>query len=183
MSQILRSAVQRLQSYSRELKELDLFVDKPWLQIDSAGAKVLFVFRSVDNQFLLIRNGEVETNKWEYLSYINSLIITWNGGQSLYRQGFVDADFTILKKDGVDEYVMLVDENAVLARTIEEATKTLLLRYENAANGAHAVDDDQLIPAEVWAKRTGTRFRHIVNAIQLGQINGIHRNGKWYVVK
>jgi hypothetical protein len=86
MRSYLKSILPRLQRYSARLDNLSIFTDQPWVKIDETGDRVLFVFRS-SNDLLISKNGDVQTCTWEYLEYMDSLLIKRGGQKSLYKQG------------------------------------------------------------------------------------------------
>jgi len=129
MRDYIRSLLPRLQAYSARLDNLSLFTDQPWVKIDDSGDRIVFVFRSSNNELLVSRNGDVQTCSWEYLDYMDSLVIHRDGQKSLYNQGFLDEQAMILVKDGNSEYLLLANENKVEERAPRELLERLDRKY------------------------------------------------------
>jgi hypothetical protein len=107
---------------------LSIFTDQPWVKLDETGDRVLFVFRS-SNDLLISKNGDVQTCTWEYLEYMDSLLIKRGGQKSLYKQGFLDEQVMIMVKDGQGDYLLLANENKVDERDPESILHRLDRRY------------------------------------------------------
>lgn len=132
MRTYIANVLPRLKEYSARLDNLALFTDQPWVQIDESGDRTVFVFRSEGNELLISRNGSVNTCSWEYLEYMDSLLIETNGKKTLYKQGFMDESVMILSKDGQADYLLLANENKVQERNAEKILKNLSQKYLTA---------------------------------------------------
>lgn len=140
MRAYIANVLPRLQKYSARLDNLALFTDHPWIQIDESGDRTVFVFRSEGNELLISKNGNVNTCSWEYLDYMNSLLVEANGKKTLYNQGFMDEAVMILSKDGQSDYLLLANENKVQERDAEKILANLSRKYltTNAERARHA---------------------------------------------
>ena len=125
----IANVLPRLKKYSARLDNLALFTDHPWIQIDDSGDRTVFVFRSEGNELLISKNGNVKTCSWEYIDYMNSLLVKLNGQKTLYNQGFMDESVMILSKDGQTDYILLANENKVEERDGEKIITTLTRKY------------------------------------------------------
>lgn len=125
----IANVLPRLKKYSARLDNLALFTDHPWIQSDDSGDRTVFVFRSEGNELLISKNGNVKTCSWEYLDYMNSLLVEVGGQKKLYNQGFIDEDVMILSKDGKNNYLLLANENKVGERDGEKIITTLTRKY------------------------------------------------------
>ena len=132
MRAYIANVLPRLKEYSVRLDNLVLFTDQPWIQIDESGDRTVYVFRSEGNELLISKNGNVNTCSWEYLAYMNSLMIQANGKKTLYNQGFMDETVMILSKDGQADYLLLANENKVQEYTAEKILTNLSQRYLTA---------------------------------------------------
>jgi hypothetical protein len=132
MRAYIANVLPRLKEYSARLDNLALFTDQPWVQIDETGDRTVFVFRSEGNELLISKNGNVNTCSWEYLEYMNSLLIEANGEKTLYNQGFMDEAVMILRKDGQADYLLLANENKVQERSPEKILAILSQKYLTA---------------------------------------------------
>lgn len=129
MKHYLESLLPRIKQYSQRLDNLALFEDQPWVQVDDSGERRVYVFRSANNELLISEKGEVRTCSWEYLEYLNSLLIKVGGSKRLYNQGFFDEAFMILKKDDAAEYMLLVNANRVADPSVEKSLERLQQKY------------------------------------------------------
>jgi hypothetical protein len=132
MRAYIANVLPRLKEYSARLDNLALFTDQPWIQIDGSGDRIVFVFRSEGNELLISKNGNVNTCSWEYLEYMNSLLVKANGKKILYNQGFMDETVMILSKDGQSDYLLLANENKVQERKAEKILASLTKKYLTA---------------------------------------------------
>lgn len=148
MRAYIASVLPRLKEYSARLDNLALFTDQPWIQIDESGDRTVFVFRSERNELLISQNGNVSTCSWEYLEYMNSLLIEANGEKTLYNQGFMDEAVMILSKDGQSDYLLLANENKVEERNGEKILSNLSQKYLTADSVSAREDEsvDQTPP-------------------------------------
>lgn len=129
MRSYIANVLPRLKKYSARLDNLALFTDHPWIQIDESGDRTVFVFRSEGNELLISKNGNVNTCSWEYLEYMNSLLVEANEKKTLYNQGFMDEAVMILSKDGESDYLLLANENKVQERSAEKILANLSHKY------------------------------------------------------
>jgi len=141
MRAYITNVLPRLKEYSARLDNLALFTDQPWIQIDESGDRTVFVFRSEGNELLISKNGNVNTCSWEYLEYMNSLLIEANGEKTLYNQGFMDESVMILSKDGQADYLLLANENKVQERKAVKILTNLSQKYLTA-DTTHAHEEE-----------------------------------------
>lgn len=132
MKTYLNTILPRLKQFSLSLDTQANFLDHTWLRIDEPEHRVIFVFRSQGNELLISRDGDVSTHTWDYLSHQNSLLVEVDGNKTLYRQGFIDQSVMILQKDGVEEYVFMINESKVSASSVELVLKRLTEKYLEA---------------------------------------------------
>ncbi|HLP49603.1 MAG TPA: hypothetical protein VK154_01900 [Chitinophagales bacterium] len=101
--------IDRIQSYSKEIKNTNSFIDKRWILIDNKdGPLNTYIFRK-NNELLISKHGIVDTSKWEYLGE-NTLLIERKNSKYLFKHGFIDEDVFLLKLDGLEEYWYLISE-------------------------------------------------------------------------
>lgn len=111
MQAYLTHLIPQLSQFSKGLDDFALFADHPWVQVGGEG-RTVFVFRK-GGELLVSRNGDVGTARWEHLPALRSIVVEKDGQKTLYNQGFLDDAILALKKDGVDEYLLLGNENEV----------------------------------------------------------------------
>lgn len=113
MKEFLRRILPRISEQSQRLDNLALLTDHPWVEVSEAGDRTLYIFRSKDNELLVSKDGEVTSCSWEYLEYANSLLIEVDGNRRLYQQGFIDPAVLVLRLDGQEEFLTLVNQNKI----------------------------------------------------------------------
>lgn len=80
-----------------------------WEVFNNEGMKQVFIFKK-DGNLLISTKGNVVCSSWEYLSINQSVLIKVDDKISMYCPTFVDDVVLVMKKDGTDEYVCMIDE-------------------------------------------------------------------------
>ena len=101
--------IPRIQRYSEQLDNITVLTNKHWVLLNEEPEKTVYIFREVNNQLLISKNGKIEKGNWEYLGN-NSLLIDQTNGSYLFKHGFIDDSILALKMDGCDEYALLINE-------------------------------------------------------------------------
>lgn len=100
---ILQEKIKELQSslknYSENLAKRNQLVDIPWTMVDGDLNLQRLIFRK-DNSLYIVKEGEINESKWEYLSGLDSLVIELEGKKILMNEIYSDTKALILKKDG-----------------------------------------------------------------------------------
>jgi hypothetical protein len=163
MKAYLENLIPRLQKFSEKLDNTAVFTEHPWVLIDEeTNTRQVLIFRNKDNELLVSQNGKVEKGKWEYLVHLKSLLIERNNEIFLFNQGFMDDSVMILKKDGLQEYQVLVNENKVKDFKIEKVLKDLEVRYIQKN-----IDVNETKKVFVDMKKETSRIKYDVNWLYL----------------
>lgn len=96
----------------RSYNALDVKTDlcrTSWEVFNNEGMKQVFIFKK-DGNLLISTKGNVVCSSWEYLSINQSVLIKVDDKISMYCPTFVDDVVLVMKKDGTDEYVCMIDE-------------------------------------------------------------------------
>jgi hypothetical protein len=88
-----------IRNYSKGLSNANMLVDIPWTMVDGDLNLQRLIFKR-DNSLYIIKEGEIQESKWEYLPAMNSLVIQLGDRRILMNEVFVDEKALILKKDG-----------------------------------------------------------------------------------
>lgn len=100
-----------LRNYSKGLANKNMLVDISWTMVDGDLNLQRLIFRK-DNSLYIVKEGEIQESKWEYLSAMNSLVIEVAGRKILMNEVFADGKALILKRDGVSmEFLSFANEN------------------------------------------------------------------------
>ena len=97
---LIKDLQSSLKSYSQGLAKQNLLVDIPWTMVDGDLNLQRLIFRK-DNSLYIVKEGEIQESRWEYLPAMNSLVIEVGGKKILMNEVFADGKALILKKDGV----------------------------------------------------------------------------------
>ncbi|TFV93178.1 hypothetical protein E4S40_13010 [Algoriphagus kandeliae] len=99
LQDLIKDLQSTLKSYSQGLAKQNLLVDIPWTMVDGDLNLQRLIFRK-DNSLYIVREGEIQESKWEYLPAMNSLVIEVGGKKILMNEIFADGKALLLKKDG-----------------------------------------------------------------------------------
>lgn len=164
MKTYLSDVIPALRRHSKKLDDVTVLKNVHWKLVDEEnGSRVVYIFRD-HNELLISKNGEVKKGRWEYLGN-DSLLIEIAEKAYLFKQGFYNEYLLGLKKDGIDEYAVLVDEEKVDKdiRSIEDlsyisgllettATKKKDDQYENNTDELNTSNDshDYIAAFIIW---------------------------------
>jgi hypothetical protein len=138
MKTYLSDIIPTIKSYSKKLDDVTILKNVHWKLIDEdSGDRIVYIFRD-ENELLISKNGEVDKGRWEYLGN-DSLLIEISDKAYLFKQGFYNDYVLGLKKDGVNEYAVMIDENKIEGeiRSLEDLSYiSRLLRDESSSKKA-----------------------------------------------
>lgn len=114
---MLQNLIQDLQStlknYSKGLENKNLLVEIPWTMVDGDLNLQRLIFKK-DYSLYIVKEGEIQESKWEYLPAMNSLVVEIGGKKILLNSVFSDGKALILKKDGVSlEFLSFANQNEI----------------------------------------------------------------------
>lgn len=90
-----------LKKYSQNLAKKNQLVDIPWTMVDGDLNLQRLIFKK-DNSLYIVKEGEINESKWEYLSELDSLVIVLGGKKIVMNEIYSDTKALILKKDGTN---------------------------------------------------------------------------------
>lgn len=112
MKTYLSDVIPAIRRQSKKLNDVTVLQNVHWRLVDEgSGSRVVYIFRD-QNELLISKNGEVEKGRWEYLGK-DSLLIEIASKAYLFKQGFYNDYVLGLKKDGINEYAVLINEEKV----------------------------------------------------------------------
>jgi hypothetical protein len=100
LQDLIKDLQSTLKNYSQGLAKQNLLVDIPWTMVDGDLNLQRLIFRK-DNSLYIVKEGEIQESKWEYLPAMNSLVIEIGGKKILMNEVFADGKALILKRDGM----------------------------------------------------------------------------------
>ncbi|WP_461099069.1 hypothetical protein [Telluribacter humicola] len=101
--------IPRIQLYSQQLDNMTLLADQQWVMLNKENnSRVVYIFRK-NGQLIISNNGKVDKANWEFLGN-NTLLVDQGKESYLYKHGFFDETVLVLKVDGMDDYVVFVNE-------------------------------------------------------------------------
>lgn len=98
---LIKDLQSTLRNFSKGLENKNLLVDIPWTMVDGDLNLQRLIFNR-DNSLYIVKDGDIQDSKWEFLPAINSLIIEVGGRKILMNEVFADGKALILKKDGAN---------------------------------------------------------------------------------
>lgn len=101
LQELLKNLQTSLITYNKGLAKQNMLVDIPWTLIDGDLNIQRLIFRK-DNSLYIVKEGEINESRWEYLSAMNSLVLELGGKKILLNEVFADGKALILKKDGTN---------------------------------------------------------------------------------
>ena len=129
--------------YSKDLSNLSLLTDQPWIITSTSGQRLVYVFRKKDKQLLIFQNGEVqkrhEAARWDYIESMNALLLHFDDSTKLFYRSFFDSSLLILKQDGEDFPQLFLNGNH-LTDTPDDLIDKVIQKYcqldQQQSNGA-----------------------------------------------
>ena len=107
----LKKIQSSLKSYNQGLAKQNMLVEIPWTMVDGDLNIQRLIFRK-DNSLYIVKEGEIQESKWEYLPAMNSLVLEIGGIKILLNEVFADGKALILKKDGASqEFLAFANQN------------------------------------------------------------------------
>jgi len=113
MKTYLQDTINRLSQFSEKLDNITLFIDKPWVLIDTESNYHKYIFKR-DGQLIMSLNGHVQLGKWEYLTSAKSILIDRIKDKILLNQSFFDSAVMILKFDGTNNDLFILANETII---------------------------------------------------------------------
>lgn len=111
LQELIKDLQSTLKNYSQGLAKQNLLVDIPWTMVDGDLNIQRLIFRK-DNSLYIVKEGEIQESKWEYLPAMNSLVIEIGGKKILMNEVFADGKALILKRDGITlDFLSFANQN------------------------------------------------------------------------
>lgn len=126
LQDLIKNFQTSLASYSQGLSKQKLLVDIPWTMVDGDLNLQRLIFKK-DKSLYIVKEGEIQESKWEYLPEMNSLVINLGNRRILMNEVFADGTALILKKDGMGmEFIAFANQNLLPSlNLVEYINKTL----------------------------------------------------------
>ncbi len=107
--------LQKLHPHSQGFSDQIYFLDKLWLVLpqahQTAQDAITYIFRSKEKVLIYAVNGAITKGKWEYLDYAHALVLEIGTESFMYNLGFLNSETFILKKQGIEDFLILVNES------------------------------------------------------------------------
>lgn len=125
MQLFIQDLVNKLPQLSEKLDNYALFIDKPWVLIDSNLVYQKYIFKK-NGELIISIDGNVQVGNWEYLTTAKSLIIDRITDKILLNQSFINKAIMILKIDGSkNQFVILANEILIPDLDIKKYLRSL----------------------------------------------------------
>jgi hypothetical protein len=156
LQELLKDLQSSLKSYNQGLAKQNMLVDIPWTMVDGDLNIQRLIFRK-DNSLYIVKEGEINESKWEYLAAMNSLVVEIGGKKILLNEVFADGKALILKKDGTSmNFLAFANQNELPGLNLIEYfngvnAKTERLKIENEINERSlVVKEENLSTLFIW---------------------------------
>jgi hypothetical protein len=114
----------RLPSINLQLDNPSSIEDMTWFSVSESrdNLKVVYIFRSKEDELLVARNGKVSDGKWDFIPNTNSVFIRFMEEKVLHNALLLKGHYLVLRQDG-SENVMLLVNQAYYQKILETAPK------------------------------------------------------------
>lgn len=109
MKGYISSIIDRIRLKNKKLDDVNVITNHQWVLLDDSSNKITYIFRN-NGELLISTNGIVRKAKWQYLND-DSLLIEDAGISLLLKHMFYDKKLFILQVDGINDYMILIDNN------------------------------------------------------------------------
>lgn len=135
MKTYLQDIINRLSEFSEKLDNTTLFIDKPWVLIDTESNYHKYIFKR-DGQLVMSLNGQVQLGKWEYLTGAKSILIDRIKDKVLLNQSFFDSAVMVLRIDGTtNDLFILANETIIPDLDVQKYLQSVTYRKFNVITG------------------------------------------------
>ena len=114
MYEFIRNILPRIQSFSKRLDQIEVFVDRSWILVDEINNKHEYNFLRENNQLIMSLNGKVKLGSWKLLPTGKLLIERGEGDALLLDNAFIDKAILILKKGNSDELPFILFDDKLI---------------------------------------------------------------------
>jgi hypothetical protein len=114
----------RLPSINLQLDNPSSIEDMTWFSVSESrdNLKVVYVFRSKEDELLVARNGKVSDGKWDFIPNTNSVFIRFMEEKVLHNALLLKGHYLVLRQDGSEKVMLLVNQ-AYYQKILETAPK------------------------------------------------------------
>ncbi|WP_297335902.1 hypothetical protein [Algoriphagus sp.] len=139
LQELIKDLQSTLKNYSQGLTKQNLLVDIPWTMVDGDLNLQRLIFRK-DNSLYIVREGEIQESKWEYLPAMNSLVIDLGGKKILMNEVFADGKALILKRDGLAiDFLSFANQNELPDLELGSYLKLIISKKSNSKEGEKSI--------------------------------------------
>ena len=106
------SLIGQLPPLNLKLDNPTLIADMTWFSVSESAEnlKVVYIFRSKNDELLVSRNGRVEDGSWDFIPNTNSVFVRFGSRKDLYNAVLLKGHYLILKQDGSSDFILLVNQ-------------------------------------------------------------------------
>ena len=107
MIDYLKNIIPRIQNASKQLDQIEVFVNKPWVMIEEGSTDHIEFLFYHDKRLLVTKGGIGEWGKWELTPTNDRLILTYSTKTIKLQKAFIDDAIMAIKLSGSDDPTML----------------------------------------------------------------------------
>lgn len=131
MKTFLSNLIPRLQKFSKNLDNTSSLTTAKWILLnEEAEKKVVYIFSDDENTLRISENGKIKKGKWLYLGD-NYIELEVDNELMLFKHALLDEQILALKRDGTEEYALLIKETSYdnYLNTVHKLNSFLEERY------------------------------------------------------
>lgn len=162
LQEVIKNLQSTLNNYNKGLANKNLLVEIPWTMVDGDLNLQRLIFKK-DYSLYIIKEGEIQESKWEYLPTMNSLVIEIGGKKILMNEVFADGKALILKKDGLSiDFLSFANQNELPDLNLVDYIQNLKILKESST--IEYEDQEDSNNDILWGVIVGTIFIFIIIA-------------------
>ncbi len=102
----------RLPAINLQLDNPNSIADMTWFSVSESrdNLKMVYVFRSKEDELLVARNGKVSAGKWDFIPNTNSVFIRFVEEKILHNALLLKGHYLVLRQDGSEKVMLLVNQ-------------------------------------------------------------------------
>jgi hypothetical protein len=135
MKHYLLNIITRISQFSEKIDNVSLFIDKPWVLIDTETNYHKYIFKS-NGELIMSLNGSVQVGKWEYIKGTRSILVDRIKDKLLLNQSFLDNAVLVLKIDGFNnDLFVLANETIIPDLNVKKYLQSITYQRLNIITG------------------------------------------------
>lgn len=159
MNYLFKNRLNKIKKIGQKILSSNILSDTSWLLLDDSSDKIIYIFKSTQNEFLFSINGNIEKGRWEFIIDNDNLIIDFKGKSELYNISLIKDKFLLLQKDADDKNLILAN----YTKFKDQLKSTLLKLFkeiESSTKKKQVIDfdpDPEDLTSDDWVRRVRSK--------------------------